>query len=252
VIVEDDGAVREHTRRLEQVATILARRKLADLTAEFLNSVSHELRTPLAIIHGYAELLASRADRLSPPDVVQMSSAILASSVTLTRLVDDLLVFFELDQEEFTIQRRPLQLSQQLEHFIHAYQGHPGGEWIHTDLSSGLEVHADPRRFEQVVGNLLANAVTYATNGPILIRAGRENGSVRVAVTDEGPGLTAEEASRVWERFYRGSAAATSPYRGIGLGLTAVKRLVELHDGQVGVESAPDRGSTFWFTLPAS
>jgi signal transduction histidine kinase len=238
--LEDEDAVCKDARHVEQAASML------------LGSISHEMRTPLTIVRGYAELLVERADVLSPSDVAQMSGEILSSSVTLTRLVDDLLGFCELDQEEFAIQRRWLQLSQLLDRSVRRYQVRAGGERIRSELSSGLEVHADQHRLEQVIGNLLANAVTYAANGPIVIRAGRENGAVRVAVADWGPGLTAEEASRVWERFYRGAAAATSRYRGIGLGLTTVKRLVELHGGQVGVESAPDEGSTFWFTMPSS
>jgi signal transduction histidine kinase len=119
-----------------------------------------------------------------------------------------------------------------------------------TDVEPGLEVEADPERLHQVVGNLLANALLYTADGPITVRAAREESGVLVEVEDHGPGLAPEDVSRVWESFYRGTESAHLPNRGSGLGLAVVKQIVELHGGKVGVRTTPGGGATFWFTLP--
>jgi GAF domain-containing protein/anti-sigma regulatory factor (Ser/Thr protein kinase) len=241
----------ENARLFEQATTAEALRELAQLKAELLNTVSHELRTPLSLIQGYAELLVHRADRLDPAEVAQMSGEIYTSSRTLARLVDDLLDCSNLDHGRLQLRRRRVALSELLEALTRTFGTQPGGDRIETDLEIGLAADADPERLHQVVGNLLMNALTYSSSGQILVRAYREQGSVRVEVIDHGPGLAAEEVSRVWESFYRGTESAQLPNRGSGLGLTVVKQLVELHGGRVGVESTPGGGATFWFTLPS-
>ena len=129
------------------------------------------------------------------------------------------------------------------------FRHQPGGERIQSSLPDE-EVWADPERLSQVVNNLLSNALRYALAGPIVVGARRRNGYLRVEVTDHGPGIPTGEQSRIWEKFYRGSAALMSENRGSGLGLAVVKHLVELHGGQVGLSSKPGHRTTFWFTLP--
>lgn len=242
----------ENARLFEQATTAEALRELAQLKAELLNTVSHELRTPLSLIHGYAELLVHRADRLSPAEIAQMSGEIYTSSRTLARLVDDLLDFSHLDHGRLHLRRSRLDLDELLTGLARNFHNQPGGERITTESQPGLLVDADPDRLHQVVGNLLSNALAYTSDGPILVRAVRDGKMIRVDVADQGPGLSAEEVTRVWESFYRGSQAAQLPNRGSGLGLSVVKQLVELHGGDVGVQSAPGQGATFWFTLPAA
>jgi signal transduction histidine kinase len=242
----------ENARLFEQATTAEALRELAQLKAELLNTVSHELRTPLSLIHGYAELLVHRADRLKPAEIAQMSGEIYTSSRTLARLVDDLLDFSHLDHGRLQLRRKRIVLGDLLESLARTFSAQPGGERISTDLEAGLDVDADPERLHQVVGNLLSNALAYTPDGPIVVRAARENGSARIEVEDHGPGLAVEEVGRVWESFYRGTEAAQLPNRGSGLGLTVVKQLVELHGGTVGVRNTPGQGATFWFTLPSA
>ena len=242
----------ENARLFEQATTAEALRELAQLKAELLNTVSHELRTPLSLIHGYAELLVHRGDQLEPADVRQMSGEIYTSSRTLARLVDDLLDFSRLDHGRLQLRRTRIALDETLESMVRTFSTQPGGERIVTELEPGIEVDADLDRLHQVVGNLLSNALAYTTSGPIVVRAKRERGNVRVEVADQGPGLDPEEVGRVWESFYRGTEAAQLPNRGSGLGLTVVKQLVELHGGKVGVQSTLGQGATFWFTLPAA
>jgi signal transduction histidine kinase len=242
----------ENARLFEQATTAEALRELAQLKAELLNTVSHEFRTPLSLIHGYAELLVHRADRLSAAEVSQMSGEIYTSSKTLARLVDDLLDFSHLERGRLQLRRQRLNLSEMLRALVRSFHSQPGGERITADLDDGLLVDADPERLHQVVGNLLSNALSYTTQGSIMVQARRDDDRIRVEVEDHGPGLSSEEVGRIWESFYRGAEAAQLPNRGSGLGLTVVKQLVELHGGRVGVRSAPGQGATFWFTLPAT
>jgi signal transduction histidine kinase len=242
----------ENARLFERATVAEALRELTQLKAEFLNTASHELRTPLSLIHGYAELLMHRAGMLSPSDVSQMSGEIYAGSQVLSRLVDDLLDFSRLAQGRLALHRRHLPLDQLLEQVARVYRAQPGGERIQTELQPGIDVEGDPERLRQIVGNLIANALTYAEAGPITVQTSLANGEARIEVTDAGPGLLTEEIDRVWETFYRGAEAAQLPNRGSGLGLTVVKQLVELHGGRVGVQSTPGNGATFWFTLPAA
>jgi signal transduction histidine kinase len=166
--------------------------------------------------------------------------------------VDDLLDFSQLDRGRLRLRRSTVALQELLEGMVRTFQARPGGERISAALEAGLQVEADPDRLRQVVGNLLTNALEYTAAGPITVRAVQRGEVIQVDVIDEGPGLSAEEVSRVWESFYRGAQAAQLPNRGSGLGLSVVKHLVELHGGRVGVRSTPGDGATFWFTLPAA
>ena len=246
----DQAAVAiENARLFREAATAEALRELARLKTEFLSTASHELRTPLSLIHGYAELLMHRAAQLAPEQVAAMAGEIHGGSRTMVRLVDDLLDFSRLEQGRLRLRRRRVVVSETLGWLIDAFRRQPGGERIVAELAAE-EAFVDPERLSQVVGNLLANALRYAPEGPILVRAARRNGWLEVDVSDRGPGIPPDEQGRIWDEFYRGSAALDSQERGNGLGLAVVKHLVELHGGRVGLSSGPGQGTTFRLTVP--
>jgi len=254
-LLADQAAVAiEHAHLFEQAASAEALRELARLKAEFLTTASHELRTPLTLIHGYAELLRFRADALSSTDVAGMADEILLGSRTMIRLVDDLLDFSRLESARPVLDRQRIDVAEVLSRHIRTWQGRAGAERLRLDATPPLEASLDPTSLDQIIRNLIANALEHAAAGPVVVRARHDNGRagwIRVEVTDEGPGIATEEQSRVWEPFFRGQRALNSPHRGSGLGLAVVRQLVELHGGQVGLESRSGQGSTFWFTLPA-
>jgi len=248
----DQAAVAiENARLFRQAATVEAMRELARLKTEFLSTASHELRTPLSLIHGYSELLKHRAAQMAPEQVATMASEIYAGSRTMVRLVDDLLDFSRLEQGRLPLRRRWVAVREMLGWLIDAFRRQPGGERIVAELDEG-EVYVDPERLSQVVGNLLTNALRYASDGPIVVRATRRDGWLHVQVTDRGPGIPPDEQTRIWEKFYRGSVTRDVQERGSGLGLAVVKHLVELHGGQVSLSSTPGGGTTFCLVVPAT
>ena len=168
----------------------------------------------------------------------------------MVRLVDDLLDFSRLEQGQLQIERRRVAMADVLAPLIQAFRAQPGGQRIVADLPAELEAHVDPIRLTQIVSNLLDNALRYAPEGPVILRAMPWRGALRVEVVDRGPGIPPDERPRVWEKFYRTEPALNSPHRGSGLGLAMVKHLVELQGGRVGLSSRPNRGTTFWFTVP--
>jgi signal transduction histidine kinase len=119
-------------------------------------------------------------------------------------------------------------------------------------LPPRLPVRADRARVAQMVTNLVENALKYAPEGPIVVRAGAAGAAprVRVEVEDCGPGIPPGERTQVWEKFYRGARVTAAP-AGSGIGLAVVKALAQAHGGRVGVESAAGGGARFWFELPA-
>jgi signal transduction histidine kinase len=228
------------------------------LKDELLSTISHELRTPLTVIHGYSQRLAARARHLSPERVEASARAIAASSAQLTRLVGDLLDFERMQRGEVQVEVAEFDLAAALRNLLQELRQRAGGERLEGQIPPLLLVHGDRERARQIVTNLVENALKYALEGPIVLRATRrENLSgagrvVRVEVIDHGPGIPQREQARVWEKFFRGSdVAGFNRVPGSGIGLAVVKALVEAQAGRVGLESTPGQGATFWFELPA-
>jgi signal transduction histidine kinase len=249
----DQAAVAiEHARLVDEAASVEALRELARLKTELLSTVSHELRTPLTLIHGYAELLNVRADLLTPEDVAMMADEILLGSRTMIRLVDDLLDFSRHDSLRLQLERTRLEMSELLRRHVHAWRGQAGGERLRLEASTRLETYADPARLDQIIRNLISNALNHAPEGPVLVRLTGDTSWICLEVEDRGPGIPAEELPRIWESFFRGERARNSPNRGSGLGLAVVRQLTELHGGRVEAESCVGEGTTFRIWLPTA
>jgi signal transduction histidine kinase len=167
---------------------------------------------------------------------------------------------------EISVRLETFDLVPDLNDLVAEFRGHEGGHRIAASLPDALPVRADRARVKQIVGNLLENALKYAPDGDIVLRAfwkpSRRRGErasasgagfARVEVLDRGPGIPAAERRRVWDRFYRGQqVVALNLARGTGIGLAVVKALVEAQGGRVGLSSTAGGGTCFWFELPAS
>lgn len=248
----DQAAVAiEHARLVDEAASVEALREIARLKTELLSTVSHELRTPLTLIHGYAELLHVRAELLTPEDVAMMAEEILLGSRTMIRLVDDLLDFSRMDISRIRLDRSRVDVAELLRRHVQSWRTQAGGERLQLDVPPSLEAFADPTRLDQIIRNLISNALSHATEGPVTVRGDMDSPWVLLEVSDRGPGIPDEDLPRVWESFFRGERARNSPNRGSGLGLAVVRQLVELHGGRVEAESRPGEGATFRVWLPS-
>ena len=230
------------------------RARLERAKSEFVATASHELRSPLTSIKGFVELL-SRAPQDMSERQQEFVEIILKSTDRLVDLVNDLLDVARIDSDHVEINRRPIDVGEAVREVTEligprlAQKGQDLGVYIAPMLPFAL---ADPARVRQIVANLLTNAHLYTgEGGKIHVGVEPDRAWVEIVVADSGVGMTKEETERVFERFYRGrNGSASNP--GTGLGLSIVKSLVELHHGQIAVESEPGRGSTFRVRLPAA
>jgi PAS domain S-box-containing protein len=231
---------------------------------EFLSMVSHELRTPLTSIMGLIELALMQIE-LRPRSLSPEAEGLLGQlEKTLkradgqveveTRLVEDLLEVSRLELHTFELSLHPENLVTIVQETVANQQQAAHTRQIELVLPSDevVPVLADAGRIGQVLTNYLTNALKYTpVEQPISVRLEVEANSARVSVRDQGPGLTPEQQQRVWERFYQVAVPGRQrPEGGLGLGLAIAKAIVEQHQGQVGVESVPGHGATFWFALP--
>src|SRR6266567_4053616 len=260
------GAMIDQKRELVLVVILdISERKAAERRKqEFLSMVSHELRTPLTSIMGFIDLallccdlfprpLSPQAEQLMDKMETGLKRAMRQVEVE-TRLVEELLEVSRLELHTFELSLQRENLVTIVQETVANQQQAARTRQIELVLPPKelVPVIADAGRVGQALTNYLINAFKYAPLDQVIsVRLEVEASIARVSVRDQGPGLTPEQQQRVWERFYQVEAPGLQgPDGGLGLGLAIARTIVEQHHGQVGVESAPGRGSTFWFTLP--
>ena len=219
---------------------------------ELMATVSHELKGPLARVAGYLEAIE---DGLGGQAAREQHFAIVKREVgRLTRLVNDLLDYSRLEVGKLRLHPFPCDLAPCLVRAaqVFAPAAEAQGVVLEIRVPQSLPiVEAEPERIEQVVANLLENALSFTSRGgQVTLVAGEADGALEVTVADTGPGIPPDELERIFERFYKQDQARTPGRRGFGLGLTIVRQLVELHGGSVMAESEPGKGSVFGFRLP--
>lgn len=231
----------DNSRLFEQV------KALSDKKDEFIALASHELRTPLTTINGYLQVLAQK-------ERDQMSKMFVEKSLyqvnKLNTLVEDLLNMarieagkMEFNIEEFDLRELLLDIT---ETFGYSSKTH---QLIHNLGESPVLIHGDKQRIEQAVNNLISNAVKYSPNAnKVYLKLERNGGHVKVAVKDEGIGLTEEQQKKIFSRFYR--AESTKGISGLGLGLYLTKQIIDRHQGELTLKSIFGKGSEFLFSLP--
>ena len=226
--------------------------RLETLRRNMVTDVAHELRTPLANIRGYLE--AFRDGVIAPePEAVD---SVHEEAMLLSHLVDDLQELSLAEAGQLRLDRRPVALGEVLARVMGASrsQAMAGGIALHLDLPEDLpRVKADPQRIEQIMGNLLSNAMAHTpSGGEVVATAQSREGEVEISLRDTGEGIPAEHLPHVFERFYRADPSRSRTTGGTGLGLAIVKQLVEAHGGQISVESEVGQGTRFVFTLPTA
>ena len=232
---------------------------LHDLTAiervektrrDFIANVSHELRTPLTSVQGYAETLL---DSLPPamPQAREFLDVILKNSRRMTRLTEDLLVLARVESGEQRFAPEPVRVAALLAEAVAVMReaARSSGSEVSVEAAPEAEVLADSQGIQQVLTNLIDNAVKYAP-GKIMIGAREAEHEIEFYVRDFGEGIASEHLPRLFERFYRVDKARSRESGGTGLGLAIVKHIVLAHEGTMRVDSRVGHGSTFYFTLP--
>jgi len=212
--------------------------------------IAHELRTPLTVIQGTLEAML---DGVYSADQENLLAA-LAQTRTLSRLVEDLRLLALADAGRLRLHTAPLDLAPFLRQIVEAHQP----QSLERGVSLALEmppslplVEADRDRLAQVMGNLLGNALRYASQGGhVTVRAMEQNQEIVVAVADDGPGIPSQDLPHLFERFWRGGRARRRATGGSGLGLTIARSIVKAHGGRIWAESVAGEESTFAFALP--
>ena len=242
---------RKHSEGI-QAAALAEFERLSRLKSDFVSVVSHEFRTALMAIQGFSELM--RDQPLSQDEMKQYAADINSDARRLARLINDLLDLERMEAGRMTLSLETVFINELLRDAVErARVGSPSHSFQLRLDPAARAVLGDPDRLLQVVTNLLSNAVKYSPEGGLVeVASGREEGAVRVSVTDQGVGVPAEQLDRIFERYSRLESATTRGVVGTGLGLPIVKELVELHGGRIWVESRLHHGSTFHFTIPAS
>jgi signal transduction histidine kinase len=225
------------------------------MKSDFLADMSHEIRTPLNAILGFSEmLLAEGADPLTPRQREDLTT-IFHKGQHLLALVNDLLDLARIEAGQVALQRQTVPVRELLIRTLDAFTPRLNERGVAVRVAvepSALAVSADPRRFEQIVINLVGNAVKHTRTGSLTLRAQPEENFVRLAVEDTGPGIHPDDLPHIFNKFYQARRQAEGMARGTGLGLAITRQLVELHGGRIRVESELGRGSRFEFTLPAA
>ncbi|AJE03836.1 two-component system histidine kinase PnpS [Geobacter pickeringii] len=228
-------------------------KKLEKIRRDFVANVSHELRTPVTVIKGYAEALIAGALESDPARARRFIEIIYSHSERLANLIGDLLTLSQLESGTLRLELTGVNLERVARHAAELLEQKAAAKEIAVDcsrLTAAPIILADPGRLEQVLINLLDNAIKYSPpGGSVSLLVSDEGPLVKVGVKDTGMGIPPTDLARIFERFYRVDAARSREEGGTGLGLSIVKHIVQLHGGTVGVESEHGKGSTFWFTL---
>lgn len=249
-VKEDSGGI------LAVFHDITSMHLLQERQSDFVANASHELATPLTAIRGFAETLVDGAAD-NPTDSRHFASIILTEADRMQRLVEDLLQLAKIESSEYRQQfrRGPVDASSMLNSVVRELRPVWQRKRLEVNIEQPLsEVWSltDPDRLKQILVNLLDNAIKYTPDdGLIQVGVALAEGKVRFWVSDSGIGIPTEELPRIFDRFYRIDKARSRSIAGTGLGLAIVKHLLDALDGSIEVESRPDVGTTFRFTLPA-
>lgn len=234
---------------LQDVTTL---RRLETLRQDFVANVSHELRTPLTAIKGYAELMAD--DPGDETQIAAFTDRILKQSTRMINIIEDLLSLTRIESAESQTALQLTELYPLLERVIQLCEEQASMRDLNlvVECDESLKAELHPPLFEQAVHNFVHNAIKYTSpSTQITVKAYPHSHGIRVDVIDQGPGIPLADQDRIFERFYRVDKARSRAIGGTGLGLSIVKHIVLLHQGNVGVESRPGEGCTFWIHLPA-
>lgn len=233
-----------------------AKDKLMRLQNDFLSNISHEFRSPLTSLRGFLELLQD--NKINPQDNPNYVNIMLQDTLHLNRLVEDLINLSSLQSGHISLKLAPLSVNELLVWIQNRYamQAEEKGILLNVSfLSDSPVLIVDNDRIHQVLINLIDNAFRYTFEGEsieVYTHLVSERKQITFCVQDSGLGIPPDHLEHIWDKFYKVEEARTRTDTGSGIGLAIVKQIVEMHGGRVEVQSAPDKGSIFSFTLPVA
>lgn len=244
------ATINNMAEKLERID--LEKRKLEQNRQDFLANISHELRTPLTAMQGFLEaLLDGLIDEGSRQKYYEI---IYNETLHMNRLVDDIMELVKLENKEIALSRTPVDVAALLSKV--AFKFSPEA----ADKNIAIEVHteddlpkayADQTRLEQILNNLVKNAVKFTDSGKITLTADKDGSFVHLTVSDTGIGISPGDQEMIWERFFKVDRGRSRKNAGSGLGLAIVRELVELHEGKISMRSELDKGTTFHVHIPS-
>jgi signal transduction histidine kinase len=223
--------------------------------SQFLANMSHELRTPLNAILGYTELILDNIYGEVPDRIREVLERVQKSGRHLLNLINDVLDLSKIEAGQMVLSLNDYSMQDVVQTVSTAVESLAAEKHLNLrvavppDLPRGK---GDERRITQVLLNLVGNAIKFTESGEVAIRATASDGQFLVAVSDTGPGIAEQDQQKIFEEFQQGDSSNTRQKGGTGLGLSIARRIVELHQGRMWVESSPGRGSTFWVSLPVT
>jgi two-component system phosphate regulon sensor histidine kinase PhoR len=227
-------------------------RQMDSMRRDFISNLSHELRTPVSVIKANSETLLDGALE-NKKDAKIFSKAILHNADRLSEMVTSLIDLSRIEYGELKFVIEKIVLNQIVESVVLAFKNKAKRKNIQVvfERQSDVTINSDAKAIERVLNNLLDNAFKYSPENSIIQISLRKQGeAIRLAVIDQGEGVAEEDQDLVFKRFFRTASARANTQQGSGLGLAIVKNLVYNLQGDVGVESRPEGGSEFWFTIP--
>ena len=246
-LLTEDGALRNI---IVTVRDITHFRTADEIKSTFISIVSHELRTPVALIKGYASTLR-RDDARWDPHVLQDGLAVIEEEADrLSRMIDDLLDASRLQAGGLSLQRADIALPAVCERLAERFRTQTDRHTIRVDFPEKFPIIlADETRIEQLLANLISNALKYSPDGEVRISGQVRPGQVVVCVSDQGPGIDPFDLPHIFDRFYRASSAVKNT-KGAGLGLYLARAIVDAHGGRIWVDPQPESGARICFSLP--
>jgi hypothetical protein len=216
--------------------------------AEMISKIAHELRSPLTSVKGFSSTLIRRWDRFTDEQRFQFVETIHADAERMSRIVSEVLDLARLESGRLELHPTQVNVGEAVRKAATHHSALPGADRVQIEIDDELTVMADAERLGHVLGNLIENAIKFSERGPITLAAGRSDATVIITVRDEGVGIEPERLESVFSG--PGPSGQRATPSGTGLGLYLSRRLIEAHDGTVGVESTKGEGSTFTITLP--
>ncbi|CAM4119671.1 histidine kinase [Bacillus manliponensis] len=249
IVISSDDEIGRLGKAFNKMATALEKEDVQ--RKEFLANVSHELRTPLSYIKGYSEAIIDGVAK--GEQQLKFTKLVYKEAGRMQRLVHDLLDLAQLEGEHFPLKKQPTVFAQLIEDVLETYEIHFTAKKIilHTELDPDIIVNVDEDRIQQVIHNVLDNAIRYTNEGgTVTVKLIQSEHTCKLQIIDTGIGIGKEHLEQLGERFYRVDKGRSRQHGGTGLGLAIVKQIVHIHGGIWNVESEEGKGTTNTIQLP--